>query len=264
MKRLYAQQLIAIGSACQAITQLAESRAQSRRIDAQDLSDLHDNIDEMRMELQYLGLDLALAQLGRISGLLQFPDKPTNREIGVAFTDLEIRIHDEVARHLCFMVPVDRAKLYTESSLFGADVTERFPSAIIDIEEAGKCLAMQRGTAAVFHLMRVMEVGLKATAGALGIPYAPSWESYLRQIKASMDDDWKKKPVKWRKSEPFFRDVHAHLYAVKSAWRNPTMHIVSSYTPEMAEEVFNAVKGLMRHLATKLREEQPKRGRKSR
>jgi hypothetical protein len=32
------------------------------------------------------------------------------------------------------------------------------------------------------------------------------------------------------------------------------MHIVRHYTPDMAEDVFNAVKGFMRHLATRLTE----------
>ena len=45
----------------------------------------------------------------------------------------------------------------------------------------------------VFHLMRVMEAGLKATAGSLGIPYAPSWESYLKQIGGKLEIEWKKK-----------------------------------------------------------------------
>jgi hypothetical protein len=30
----------------------------------------------------------------------------------------------------------------------------------------------------------MMECGLKGLARLLGIPYAPSWESYLRQIQA--------------------------------------------------------------------------------
>jgi hypothetical protein len=54
--------------------------------------------------------------------------------------------------------------------------------------------------------------------------------------------------------------VLAHLHAVKVAWRNPTMHIVNQYTPEQAEEVFNAVRGFMRHLASKLELTDPKKG----
>jgi hypothetical protein len=36
--------------------------------------------------------------------------------------------------------------------------------------------------------------------------------------------------------------------------RNPTMHIINSYPPDIAEEVFTAVRAFMRHLATKLSE----------
>ena len=49
------------------------------------------------------------------------------------------------------------------------DVFNAFPSANNDILEASNCLALERGTATVMHLMRVAEVGLKALASALGV-----------------------------------------------------------------------------------------------
>lgn len=109
----------------------------------------------------------------------------------------------------------------------------------------------------MFHAMRVMEAGLKTLARQLGIPYAPSWESYLRQISAQLELDWKDKSPQWKKDEEFYRDAAAHLSAVKFAFRNPTMHIVKQYSPESAEEIFNSVGVFMRHLATKLSEEAP-------
>ena len=39
---------------------------------------------------------------------------------------------------------------------------------------------------------------------------------------------------------------------VKTAWRNPTMHIEKTYTPQRAEEILLAVKSFMAHLATKI------------
>jgi hypothetical protein len=112
--------------------------------------------------------------------------------------ELKDRIEDELGHQLCFIVPRDKARLFETPQLFGPDVAESFPSAAIDIEEAGKCLAYQRGTASVFHLMRVMEAGLKAVSAALGIPYAPSWESHLKQIQSQLDQDWRKKSRKWK------------------------------------------------------------------
>ena len=57
---------------------------------------------------------------------------------------------------------------YETRPLFGPDVFNNFSSANDDIDEAGKCLALGRGTACVMHLMRVLEVGLAALASALG------------------------------------------------------------------------------------------------
>lgn len=169
-----------------------------------------------------------------------------------ALKELSARIMDEMQRRQYFYVHPDKAKYFGVKEAFGPEVAVAFPSAIVNIEEAGNCLALARGTACVYHLMRVMESGLKAASRALGIPYAPSWESHLLQIDARVNAKYRRKGVKWKRDEPFFRDVSAHLYSVKAAWRNPTMHIVRDYTPEQAEEIYQAVRMFIRHLATKL------------
>src|SRR5207244_620669 len=110
-----------------------------------------------------------------------------------------------------------------------------------------------------FHLMRVMEVGLRVTAKALGVEYAPSWESYLRQMHPLIEANWQDKPDRWRGEEVFFKDVYTYLHGVKRSWRNPTMHVKENYSPDVAKEIFDAVRGFMKHLATKLTEETPQR-----
>jgi hypothetical protein len=148
-----------------------------------------------------------------------------------------------------FSVPTSRA-IYGASpdSLFGEKLLKVFPSIRDEVEDAALCIYFGRGTASVFHLMRVMEVGLQALAARLGVPYAPSWESYLSQIKSRIEAKHKTKSVRWKRDEPFFRDVLGDLQSVKIAWRNPTMHIVRRYTPEEADEVFRAVRTLIEHL----------------
>jgi len=177
------------------------------------------------------------------------------------FCALKERFMDDLSRCHISWVPERDADLMGDKAPFGQSVFDAFPSATVDIEQAGICLALERSTAAVFHLMRVMEVGLEAVARALGIPFAPSWEAYLRQIKPKLDTEWKDKPPDWKAEEPFFRDVYAHLHAVKLAWRNPTMHIKrgQTYSPEMASDVWASVRGFMRHLATKVSEQTPMR-----
>jgi hypothetical protein len=74
---------------------------------------------------------------------------------------------------------VSDSALFRNEQPFGNAVWNAFPSAIDDSIEAGKCIALERYTAAVFHLMRVLEAGLKALAKALGAPRtgASAWET---------------------------------------------------------------------------------------
>lgn len=158
-------------------------------------------------------------------------------------------LHAELAAISFVAIPREYIRYYSTEPLFGLKAFEQFPRAIYDIEEAGKCLAFERSTACVFHLMRVMEEGLKILARALAIPYAPSWEAYLRQIKDRVDEDHLKKTSEWKQMEPFYKDLLGDLQMVKIAWRNPTMHIVRKYTPEEAEGIFGAVRTMMQRLA---------------
>ncbi len=173
--------------------------------------------------------------------------------LGQEYAYLEKTLRFELEKSALFALAAARASYWTqEEPLFGAAVNERFPHAIDDIVSAGKCLATDQGTAVVFHLMRVMEEGLKALAKEMSIPYAPSWESYIKQITKKMEEPYSKRPPKWRKHGTFYRDVLGDLQAVKFAWRNPTMHIVKKYNPDEAEDIYRCVRSFMQRLAAGL------------
>lgn len=166
--------------------------------------------------------------------------------------DVEMRLMDDLKRVTMLVIAPDKVHYYTEPFPFGEGVETAFPSTRDDIEAAGKCLALDQGTATVFHLIGVMEIGLRSLGRALSIPYAPNWESYLRQITKNMEIDHKKKPDNWKADEVFYRDLLGDLVAVKNAWRNPTVHVKRKYLPAEAEEVFRAVRTFMQRAATKL------------
>jgi hypothetical protein len=48
--------------------------------------------------------------------------------------------------------------------LFSERAAKAFPSAYMDIVEAGRCLALNRNNAAIYHLMQVAEIGLRTLA----------------------------------------------------------------------------------------------------
>jgi hypothetical protein len=157
----------------------------------------------------------------------------------------------ELSTILLFSIAPEREDYFTNVQPFGKLVAAAFPEVGFDVEEAAKCLALDRGTATVFHLMRVMEEGLKYVASLLGIPYAPSWESYISQISTRVADKHDHKSVDWKRDESFFKGILGDLEAIKIAWRNPTMHIVRNYSDSEAEDVFKAVKTLMLELAAR-------------
>jgi len=135
----------------------------------------------------------------------------------------------------------------------GEDVFNAFPSANDDIFEAGTCLAVERGTACVMHLMRVVEVGLGVLAIVVGVPKQNDWGAYLRKIEAELDARAKAAGAR-SVDEQFYAEAAANFDRMRRAWRNPTMHPEKTYSQDRAEEILLAVKSFMTHLATKLHE----------
>jgi hypothetical protein len=155
------------------------------------------------------------AQANRILESVKNGEGP--KAVASSVRELKTRLKDELNEREFLYVPPARVKFYKEAMIFGKDVNDRFPMAIDDIEDAGKCLALGQGTACVLHTMRIIEVGLRALGKALNIPYAPSWESYLTQISANIAKKHKNKTAKWKRDEKFYRDLSGDLLTVKQA-----------------------------------------------
>jgi hypothetical protein len=150
-----------------------------------------------------------------------------------------------------FLSRSDLAYYKSDEPLFGSDVLNKFGSAVNDdIEEAGKCLALGRGTATVFHLMRVLESAVQTIAikiGATihdgqgkGLPWgiiADNMKPIIDRMPKGSHDQ-----IKWYR-------VQYDLVVVNRAWRAPTNHPKEVYTPEQAREVFAATKAFMNELA---------------
>jgi hypothetical protein len=153
-----------------------------------------------------------------------------------------------------FYAPLTKYVGYFEQpKLFGDDVLAKFPSANRDIFEAGTCLALERATACVMHLMRVCEVGLKVLAAALSVPQQNNWGAYLQRIDEALNARIRSSGAR-SSDEQFYAEARVTLDGVRIAWRNPTMHTENNYSQERAEEILISVRALMRHLATTLSE----------
>jgi hypothetical protein len=157
---------------------------------------------------------------------------------------------------------IDNEDLYRKGSdLFGPEVAAKFSTnGAFEIDEAGKCLAVGRSTASVFHLMRAMEVAVKGASTCLGIPDPVkgadrNWGVMLRKFKEELERRNKSNLWPQPSDRQFFDEVYVSLDAVRNVWRNATMHVESKYTPEEAEHILASVRGFMKKLASRCDEQ---------
>jgi hypothetical protein len=162
-------------------------------------------------------------------------------------TQIRTRIPDELSS--IRFVEVARNKIaYWEysSSPFGDKVRDTFgSSADEEIVEAGKCLAVDRTTACVFHLMRAMEIVVTRLGSKLQVTLIDKNNIGLvwGKIVGNMNDKIDSMPKgpeqnKWSESVSLLRHVG-------KSWRNDTMHQKKTYTESEAQDVYNAVKAFM-------------------
>jgi hypothetical protein len=253
MLRFNADRYISISGLLTRIEQIA--KRQTGDLSEADKEKVVKDLQQIIIECVSMGcLELSLMLAEEICEALNKPKNVTSHlELSDAMGTLRNRIRDELKLLYIIVIDGKHVKLFLNLQPFGEDVATAFPASVKDVEEAAKCLAMERSTATVYHLMRVMEDGLKALAKMLSIPYAPSWESYIKQISDQIQQKHRRKGVKWKKDEPFFKEILGTIESVKISWRNPTMHIVRNYDLEEAEQVFAAVRLFMQRLAKKLK-----------
>lgn len=180
--------------------------------------------------------------------------KETYGEIKVRIAELGAVLSAHFEDERVMICDPNRAKYYElDGDPFGKDVFHAFSSAAYDVAEASKCLALDRGTACVMHLMRAVEVTLKALATTVGVPTQVDWGSYIREIDKEIE---KRVKASGRRTpdEEFYSQLVVRFDNLKRAWRNPSMHVQDKYTPEEAELAYLAMKSFMQHLAARIRE----------
>lgn len=178
-------------------------------------------------------------------------------------------LEDDIGIDMCFHkfvhIKKDLADFFGKTDAFGTDVSAAFPSAMFDVGEAGDCIAAGAGTAAVFHLMRAVECGLRAFARRLGLlrvvrdkkrgktvplSYA-QWEQILQQLpeKIDMKVAAMRPGRKKQAAQEFYYSALHELSGFKDAWRNHVMHTRRRYSSEDAVAIHSHVGRFLKSLA---------------
>jgi HEPN domain-containing protein len=215
---------------------------------------LRASVDEILGLAEQAGMVVAYASAKRCAARLAQlrPEGPafrlTDAQVRMMVFDLQNitqSVTDELEFRKVYLLPSRSAALVDlDAPIVDAAVEASFPLAMEDLREAAQCLAFERYTAAVFHLMRTMESSVRALASSVGVTQVDKeWGKLLSDISKAIEA-MPKGDLRNRWSES-----HSLLYHVKQAWRNDTMHPKSTYTEAEARAVLDAVKSFMTHLA---------------
>jgi hypothetical protein len=233
-------------------------------------------IDDAIADCRVIGLPDTIDTLNRVKGVAQ-----TGKLDAPRLEREAMRAHDALLDGFnkigWVFVPIHLTKYLHQKALFGDEVAKRFPNAVDDIRAAGNCLAVGCDTAAVFHLMRVVEHGLRAFAKHLGVRrmihqkrsslgivigkrYTPvayeTWDKILNSLPKRVEkrlNRLRPGPTK-QQWQGFYSTVLIDINAIREAWRNHVMHTRQDVTPLEAEGIKVRVEGIMHTLAKRLRE----------
>jgi hypothetical protein len=197
---------------------------------------------------EQFNLQQIIPLIRRIDKRLEKPVAPLILRNDVIHLQSEVLIVTEDLWSL--MIDQSDIDLYNNPNLFGSKVTEKFASTNYDIKNAGNCLALGQPTASVFHLMRVVERGLKLLAEKLelGIDVErEDWAGIQRALHKRVPNLPRTTPEE-RKFSDDVASLLAPLHPMRIAWRNPTAHPHKAFTTEEARLIFDSTKHFMQHL----------------
>lgn len=171
------------------------------------------------------------------------------RTYGQAIIELQTSLAEELAHHV--FVRVEKPHYYGKNPRFAQLVAEIYPEIAYDVVEAGNCLATGRGTACVFHLMRIMDFGLQKIGPKLKIQKIQnkSWQQILNQMNRAISRMPESTAVLKKKKE-VYAEMVALLETVKTAWGDAAMTPKPAHTLKEAETLLGTVSEFMVHVAS--------------
>jgi hypothetical protein len=188
----------------------------------------------------------------------------TSRELQMSLIHLQDLMKSEMDRQLFLAVLADDGRMFGQDRLFGDDVYGAFPSARKDIQESGNCLACERATACIFHLMRAAEIALRVLAWDRRVtfvkrPHVPiqlrQWDDILKELdSAERKIEGYKQSFAREAQLAFYHGAMIEFRAFKNLYRHRTAHARENYDIDRARSAMTHVSGFMKILASKISE----------
>jgi hypothetical protein len=223
-----------------------------------------DTIDMAAHVMEQLGLSVSFEAANRVAFKLRYEhhEYPT----AAFLTDIEnlhASVRNELGKRRFAYIKQPNDSYFEQERLFGEAVYVSFPEIRTDIKDAGNCIAAELYTAAVYHLMRVSEFGLRRLARKLRvtlkdknkpclIEYA-TWDKVITGCKSRITKAQAKSAGPKKQSElERYADAADHGVFMKDIWRNNMAHARKPYTEPEAVAAYGRVRDFMAFLAENL------------
>jgi hypothetical protein len=176
-------------------------------------------------------------------------------EISILFREFLDNLLVEMGAPHFLMIRTDRKEFFEQKELpFGKLVASVFFEANADISAASRCYALDEWTACVFHLMRVLEHGLRVLADKVGLDGEAmaheNWKNVIDQIESKIRaiEGEKKSPDKIERLRSLSSAAVQFRY-FKDAWRNHVSHSHASYDERDGQTIWTHVRAFTIQMA---------------
>lgn len=207
----------------------------------------------VRIDCELFGLTVTVAAINRLEKRLHDGEK----DLVTIVSDLNYiqeQVGHELDSCLFLYVPSEGADYYENPQRGWQATLDKFPSTMLEVEEASKCFALGRYTACVFHAMRTLEAGLNVLADEFGVSTAKAnWHNILDVIGSEINKKSQDLGANWP-DQQFYSEAALEFRHFKNAWRNHVMHLRLTFDEERARKINDHVRDFMTHLSTKLSE----------
>jgi hypothetical protein len=189
-------------------------------------------------------------------------ERITHGQLAIELKPLLEALEDDLRKLHLYLYPQHKFIPLLQMPGVWAPAFAAFPSAKDEAEEGIDCYGLEHNTACVFHMMRVVEHGLRALARERGVsfPNRPvewaTWQQMLDQIESSGRKAARALPAGPQRDAAlgFYSGAAGQIHAFKDKYRNMVMHVRRRYGEVEALQSINQVRDFMNGLSVKIGE----------
>jgi hypothetical protein len=206
--------------------------------------DLGQKLSQLATQCGSSHLKFTATLLDRLSNVYGNSQPSSPEELNRHLHECLHRLQDELAQPRFYSLAPDKLDFVKQyPPFFPTEITSTFPATNKELSEATHCYAFERNTSCIFHLMRALEIVLKAFAERIGATFETrNWGEIIASIEPKLDA----KSIE-------DSEILAYLRNIKNAWRNSTMHVERDYNEEQAFDILRNTKNFMLHVAKRLK-----------